>query len=62
MEDENFQKINIFKLWSLHCLFMNVNSTWLAKNIGKYYEWLWSSRVKILDLSQVADFWPAMYY
>ena len=33
MEDENFQKINIFELWSLHSLFMNVNSTWLAKNI-----------------------------
>ena len=55
MEDENFQKINIFELWSLHCLFMNVNSLMLAKNIGKYYEWLWSSRVKILDLSQVAE-------
>ena len=55
MEDENFQKINIFELWSLHSLFMNVNSTWLAKNIGKYYEWLWSSRVKILDLSRVAE-------
>ena len=35
MEDENFQKINIFELWSLHCLFMNVNSLWLAKNIKK---------------------------
>ena len=34
---------------------MNANSAWLAKNIGKYYEWLWSSRVKILDLSQVAE-------
>ena len=31
------------------------NSIWLAKNIGKYYEWFWSSRVKILDLSRVAE-------
>ena len=53
MEDENFQKINIFKLWSLHCLFMNVNSLWLAKSIEKYYSWFWSSIVKILDLSLV---------
>ena len=50
MEDENFQKINIFELWSLHCLFMNVNSLWLAKNIEKYYSWFWSSLMKILDL------------
>ena len=53
MEDENFQKINIFELWSLHCLFMNVNSTWLTKNIEKYYSWFWSSIVKVLDLSLV---------
>ena len=30
-------------------------SIWLAKNIGKYHTWLWSSQVKILDLSQVAE-------
>ena len=71
MEDENFQKINIFELWSLHCLFMNVNSLCLAKNIEKYYSWLWWSRVKILDFSLVMTittcnifqyFLPAMYY
>ena len=44
IEDEYFPKINIFVFWSLHCLFMNVNSLWLAKNIEKYYFWLWSSR------------------
>ena len=31
-------------------------SIWLAKNNGKYHAWLWSSRVKIMDLSQVAEF------
>ena len=29
-------------------------SIWLAKNIEKYHAWLWSSQVKILELSQVA--------
>ena len=32
---------------------MNVIITWLVKNIEKYHLWLWSSLVKILDLSLV---------
>ena len=30
-------------------------SIWLAKNVGKYHVWLWSSQVKILDLSRVTE-------
>ena len=63
MEDENFQKINIFELWSLHCLFMNVNSTWLAKNIEKYYSWFWSSLVMTRTTRNIFKYFlPAMYY
>ena len=29
---------------------------WLVKNIGKYHMWLWSSRVKILELSRVTKY------
>jgi len=33
---------------------MNVIITWLVKNIEKYHLWLWSSLVKILELSLLA--------
>ena len=44
----------ILGFWSLHNQFMNVIITWLVKNIVKYHLWLWSSLVKILELSLLA--------
>ena len=41
-----FQHYKMYKEWEINI--------WLAKNIGKYHVWLWSSRVKILDSSWVA--------